>query len=212
MAPDSTGIICLPPISQRKTPHTKGNRCGATDRSRSFPPLKVRRRSGSSENTRLPFQGQRERVCSTPAFTGQFNERPNTTSPLTFSSRPPPPPVPESSCSHEINVEPAVLDQSTDACDGPSSPRLHVLERMSARQGFGDVHTVSCPSIQTFPNARKSYRRFLSCQRSPLRLASSDLMCGHLAALKLLHTSRASLFPAHNTKASDPTASVSPFS
>ena len=53
-----------------------------------------------------------------------------------------------SSWSHEINADPAVLDQSMFVCDTPmlaSRTRahacvcvcVHVLERMSTQQGFG---------------------------------------------------------------------------
>lgn len=86
---------------------------------------------------------------SMPVVTGQFNGRPNiTTLSLTrlsrvffvFSNFPSSQLV--SSWSHEINADPAVLDQSMCVCDTPMlASRLcmcaRVLERMSTQQGFG---------------------------------------------------------------------------
>lgn len=70
---------------------------------------------------------------SVPIFTGQFNERPNTT--LSLTPFPPPtPPVLVSSWSHEINVEPAVLDQFMYICDCPTLACMCVCVRFTASE------------------------------------------------------------------------------
>lgn len=103
---------------------------------------------------------------SMPVFTGQFNGRRNTkTLSLTrlshvfFLNFPSSQPV--SSWSHEINADPAVLDQSVYVCDTQMLALrqcdsvcvrvcVRVLKQMSTQQGFGLPDTISYPNTQTF--------------------------------------------------------------
>lgn len=145
MDPDFTGIICLP---------HKGKDVERPTFSGVSLPLKSDRNCSFKKTSNSNFK-DKEHIWSVPNCTGQFNERPNTTTlPLTFSLMclPPSRSVLQSSWSHEINGEPAVLDRPMYVCDSPSLPRVrvHVLERMSTQQGLGELHTISCPSIQTF--------------------------------------------------------------
>lgn len=132
--PNFTGIICLPHISQcwnsshkRKQMRVeqKCSRAFLSPESGTAKETEAYDRYVKSKNAGSYFSDKGIVSRSMPAFTGQFNGRPNiTTLSLTrifscFFFLYFPSSLLVSSWSHEINADPAVLDQSMYVCDTP---------------------------------------------------------------------------------------------